>query len=148
MTALSADFKREMAAGPLSVPFPVKTATAIWDRAALCLEDANGFARPVAAGLTNPEFLGFAMHAVATSTDSSGTYYVEINQEGYVVAPSGDVSGVSAVTDVGKTIYMTDDGNGFTTLSTGNVPIGKVAAVDATQSKVWIHYQAHALRSI
>jgi hypothetical protein len=147
MTALSATVRvTRKIEEHVRAAHPVKTATAIYGGAALCLEAANGFARPVAAGLTNPEFLGFSTEDIASSGAASGTLSVNVIAQGIIELPLAGVTGATAVTDIGTTTYMADDGTGFTTASTGNVSIGKVAGLVA--GMITIFFQADALRSL
>lgn len=146
MTALSADFTRRMYSDPMyEQRLAVKTSTTIYDRSAVCLEAADGFTRPVAASLTNPEFQGFALEGAA-NTGASGAVKVLVSQKGRLVVALAGVTGGAGVADIGSTVYLADDGTGLTLTSTNNVPIGKISAY--VDSEFTIAYEADALRSI
>lgn len=139
--ALSADTTRKFASGidPIIQDHPVKASNTIYAGAALCCE-ADGYARPVAASLTSPEFLGFAEEAQA-SVGSNGAADVRIRQQGIVYVSA--ITGLSGIGDVGTAVYMSDD-NTFTNSATNNVAIGKVASYDATD-KFGVSFKAATL---
>lgn len=147
MTALSANQPRVILGGEdrhQSLK-QLKASTTVYEGSAVCAE-ADGLARPVAASLTAPEFMGFAV-AYASNVSPDTDTHVLLQQKGTIVVPVGDVTGVSGVGDYGVSIYMADDGDGFTTTSTNNVLIGKLAAVDS-DSQAHIAFEADALRSL
>lgn len=145
MTALAEDTRRDMEVGhpPRIARFAVLTATTIYRGSAVCAETASGYARPVAASLTNPEFYGFAIDGVA-NPGASGAEHVEVVQEGVLVVDA--ITGATGVADIGDVVYMADDGTGLTETSTNNVAIGKI--VDYIGGKFRVFFQATALRSI
>lgn len=145
MTALAKDTSRIVHRDPHDEKFQVKTATTIYAGSALVTEAADGYARPLAASLTNPVFLGFALEGVVNA-GASGAKLVLVSQEGDVEVALAGVTGGTGVIDIGVTVYMADDGTGFTLTSTNNVAIGKV--VNYVDGKFLIHYQGAGRRSI
>jgi len=109
--------------------FPMVTNDIIYAGAAVG-DNGSGYARPYTAG---DPFLGFAV-AKADNTvsgplgkaGSNGDIDVEVYQRGRIEAA---VTGASAVTDVGKPVFMSDDNPATLTLtaSTSYPMIGKVA---------------------
>jgi hypothetical protein len=147
MTALAADTTRVYDSGVPRVQRDslVKASTTIYNGSALCLEQADGYARPVAASLTAPVFLGFALEEVVNS-GASGTKRVRTISQGVLTVPLAGVTGATAVTDIGATVYMADDGSGLTLTSTNNVAIGKIMGL--VDGFLMIFFQAGPLRSL
>ena len=143
MTALAKDKVWLLGDQSHQIDFPVKTATTIYKGSFLCLESADGYARPCAASLTGEEFLGVAMTAVTSNAAASGTEEVRILQKFSVETT---ITGASAVTDIGELCYMSDD-NVFTTASTNNVLVGTIRHFNADNSKFLVNCEAEALRS-
>ena len=143
MTALSADTirTRDYDADATIRYFGVKAAAVVYVGAAVCLEQADGYARPVAGSLTNPVFLGFALQAV-TNGGSSGSVSVAVDVEGSIWVSA--ITGAAGVADIGKVVYMSDDGSGFTLTSTNNVPMGRIG--NFVGSKFLIEYQGGPVR--
>lgn len=139
--ALSADTTRKFASGidPFIEDHAVKASNTIYAGAALCCE-ADGYARPVAASLTSPEFLGFAEEAQA-SVSTNGAATVRVRQQGIVFVSA--ITGLSGVGDKGTAVYMSDD-NTFTNSATNNVLIGKVENYNATD-KFLVSFKAATL---
>lgn len=146
MAALAENkFTLLFAGAPLSKgTYQVKASTTIYGQAGVCLEAADGYARPCAASLTNPEFLGFALEKVVNS-GASGAKNVELQNKGVLIALLADVAGAAGVTDIGATVYMSTD-NDLTLTSTNNVPIGKV--VTYVDGYLYIYFEANALASL
>lgn len=145
MAALAADRVNKYGGGLFKKQsYPVKASAVIYGGAGICLEAADGFARPVAASLTNPEFLGFALEK-KTGTGTSGAVVVQAQTEGILITALANVAGATAVTDIGATVYMSDDQT-FTLTSTNNVAIGKV--VNLVDGDLHIHFQAAAMASL
>ena len=143
MTALAADTIRifEGNIPDKCAHFQVLTATTIYEGSAVCAESAVGYARPVAASLTSPEFYGFAEESVVNS-GASGAKKVKVRREGVIVLTA--ITGMTGITNIGDSVYMSDDGTGFTSTSTNNVLIGKVG--NYVDSKFLVDFQAISLR--
>lgn len=144
MTALAADGVRFYADTRHTKAYPVLSATAIWDGSALCIL-AAGFARPVAASLSSPEFIGFARESVPATT-GNGAVTVNVIEEGFLSRVAA-ITSATGIGNVGDTVYMSDDGSGFTLASTNNVSIGKIHSYDATNGFT-IFFQSVTRRSI
>lgn len=128
---------------PVFQEFSVKATSPMFKGSGLCREAADGYARLVAASLTNPSFLGFAERAV-TSQASSGLVTVLCRVWDILKMPVANLSGV-AITDLDKTVYMSDDST-FTLTSTNNVAIGKL--VNLTATHIYLLIEAASIRSV
>ncbi len=146
MTALAAASHRRVPARRFdkNLPHGVKAEAVVFAGSALCLESADGFARPIAQSLTAPEFLGFALKSADATGLASGALVIEVAAEGILELAA--IAGMTGVTHIGDTVYMADDGDAFTGTSTNNVAIGKVVAF--ASGIFYVHFQAHALRSL
>lgn len=140
MTALSADTPRVMeGTSHLALQkYPLKASTTVYSGSAICAEAADGLARPVAASLTSPEFYGFAVESAATT---AGDTHVTVMTRGVIIL--GAITGCDGPNDIGTTIYMSDDGTGFTTTSTNNVAIGKLQNYVGGEYRVAFEADAH-----
>ena len=118
---------------------PVVASDIIYEGAALT--DAGG------AGVVGPcvgteTFRGFAMAERDNSAGAAGALKVPVRREGEVLLTISSL----AQTDVGVTIYASDDGT-FTKTSTSNCAIGVLTEyVSSTQG--WVRFQAAPLRSL
>lgn len=142
--ALSAEVVRTYIAA--DVKYQIRTmlrnTAKIWKGAGVCLEPATGLTRPVAASLTSPQFMGFAVETVDPSAVATGTLDCTVLSQGVLVLPSTGITGATAVTDQGKTVYMSDD-NTFTTTALNNVQVGKL--VTLFQGLWYLAFKAFAL---
>lgn len=114
--ALSADTPRGYEQGDIN-SLPVKASSKIYEGSAVGL--SSGYARALVAG---DEFQGFAIELAdnsATATD--GYIRVKVRDKGKMQITLTSV----AVTHVGDSVYMSDDGT-FTLDSSGNSLVGKV----------------------
>jgi hypothetical protein len=145
MAALTADKQVKLTTSGMEMTQPlVKASTTIYDGALICLEAADGYARPCAAALTAPEFLGIAAEKVVNG-GASGAAHVKTIAETIIEVAA--IAGATGVTDIGTQIYTsTDNIADLTTTSTSNVSVGKIIAYVGAQFYVLV--QADALRSI
>jgi hypothetical protein len=114
--ALTQDTPRAYELGDMN-DLPVKASTTIYEGAAVGLD--SGYARGLVAGDT---FQGFATKQADNSDGDAGAINVRVKRKGLA---SLAVTGVTAVTDVGSTVYASADGT-FTLSSTSNSSIGKI----------------------
>lgn len=117
---------------------PVITADIIYDGAAVGI--SAGYARPLVAA---DSFKGFAQEKADNSGGASGARTVRVLARGKAVL---NVVGVTAVTNVGATVYASDDDT-FTLSSTGNSAIGKILRW-ISGTKCVVAFEDVALRSI
>ncbi|MEI8350088.1 MAG: cytoplasmic protein [Candidatus Omnitrophota bacterium] len=105
-------------------------------------ENGSGYFRPLVAG---DNFAGFAVKKADNSAAGSaaGDINVRVLQKGKIQL---SVTGVTAVTDEGSTVYASDD-NVFTLASTGNSAIGKIVRY-VTGTTVIVEFEAVSCRSI
>jgi len=143
MTALAIDTKRQFASGipPEFQDFLVKTNTTIFSGGAVVVEQANGYARPLAASLTVPIFLGYAEEGAANNPGADGAKSVTCRQNGTVFTSA--IAGATGIVDIGKVVYMLDD-DAFTLTSVNNVEVGNIENYFGGQFLV--RFQATALR--
>lgn len=110
---------------------PVKAATTIWQGSAV--GSSAGYMRQLVAA---DSFRGFARAKADNSAGADGDVEVDLIEEGVVEAL---VTGVTALTDVGATVYMSD-GNTFTLTSAGNSKVGtikRVVSAGSTLCKIY-----------
>ena len=113
--ALSANIVRSYGWGNIT-QYPVLASQTIYEGSAVGL--SSGYARPLTAGDT---FLGFACGKVVEKTAVNGGAVVQVFKAGIVDLTITSV----AVTDVGKSVYASDDGT-FTLTQTTSSYIGQV----------------------
>lgn len=135
--ALTQDTPRAYELGDIN-DLPVKASTKIYEGAAVGLN--SGYARGLVAG---DEFQGFATKQADNSDGSNGTINVRVRRKGLISLP---VTGVTAVTDVGSTVYASADGT-FTLSSTSNSAIGKIVRY-VSSTTVIVKFEGVADRSI
>ena len=118
--ALSADTPRADGSGvePTFTSLPCKSNVTIYEGSAVSEDSTNGNYNALVGGST---FVGFAHEQVINPT--SGTKRVKVRQKGIVRLA---VTGASAVTDNGVTVYASDDGTFTLTSTTTVTSIGKV----------------------
>ncbi len=114
----------------------MKTATTIYDGSLVCEEDANGYARPCAIGLTAPEFLGLAVQQVVNSGASGAK---NITVLGDCIIEVAAITNLTGGADIGKSVYAINDNvNDLTdTVGAGGtlaVLVGKVVSYIADTS--------------
>lgn len=113
--ALSGDLARAFETGPKNT-LPTAASATIYRGSAV--GDSSGYARALTAG---DPFRGFADAKVDNSAGSAGDKNVDVIEEGYVQVTLSSI----AITDVGKPVYMSDDGT-FTLTASTNSLVGKV----------------------
>jgi hypothetical protein len=120
MATLGADVKRDFESEPaLSInDLPVIASDIIYEGAAVG-DNASGYCRPLVSG---DPFRGWAARRVDNASGAAGAKAVTLRQEALVRLT---VTGASAVTDVGKPVFATDDDT--FTLTPGGSRIGVVA---------------------
>jgi hypothetical protein len=123
--ALSANTPRDYELGERN-EYGVSASTKIFEGAAVGINPATGYARPIAAG---DIFVGFAKGPADNSAGAAGAITVRVIDEGKVVLV---VSG-AAITDLGKAVYASDD-NTFTLTQGTNPYIGRISRWLATGS--------------
>lgn len=140
MTTLAANLPRSYSlAGVEDIgERPCVATDIVYEGAAVGLSSGNG--RPLVAG---DVFDGFASEKCDNSTGSAGDVRIKLKRRGYAQLA---VTGVTAITDVGSTVYASDD-NTFTLSSTGNSAIGKVDRFVSTGVAI-VYFEAGSLRSI
>lgn len=140
MTTLAANKQRayEAQEEPSINDLPAVNADIIYEGAAV--GDSSGYARPLVGG---DAFQGFADRKCDNSAGAAGAKNVRLRQRGAVVLT---VTGASAVTDEGSTVYATDDDT-FTLTASGGSSIGKVKRWISGTSCV-VYFEAASLRSI
>ena len=117
MTKLTTDTNRVYELGDIN-EFPVLGGELIYQGSAVGLEVASGYVRDLQVG---DKFLGFAEDNIDASNASDGEKNIRVKRRGSVTL---ELSG-AALTDVGKSIYATDD-NTFTLSNTSSVYIGQI----------------------
>ena len=138
MTTLAANTPRDFVLGETQ-DLPVIASDIIYEGAAVG-ENGSGYFRPLVA--TDP-FAGFAQSKADNSAGAAGAINVRVKTRGRVILA---VTGVTAVTDEGSTVYAADD-NDFTLTSTSNTAIGKVVRYISGTS-VEVYFEAASFRSI
>jgi len=103
---------------------PIVASDIIYAGAAVGELNDTGTYQPLGTGSTVDKFAGFCVEKCDNSSGAAGDKQVKVRQSGRVVL---SVTGVTAVTDVEKTVWATDD-NAFTlTYAAGAVEIGRIA---------------------
>lgn len=140
MTTLAADKFRTFGCGhEVDNDLPVIASDIIYGGAAVG-ENGAGYFRPLVAA---DPFEGFALMRADNAAGAAGAVNVRVRQAGRVVL---NVTGVTAVTDEGSTVYASDDDT-FTLTSAGNSAVGKITRfISGTQ--VEVYFEAVSIRSI
>jgi len=120
---------------------PVIAADIIYDGAAVG-ENGSGYFRPLVAG---DNFAGFAQKKADNSAAgaAAGDVNVRVRDKGKIKL---SVTGVTAVTDEGSTVYASDDDT-FTLTASGNSAIGKIVRW-ISGTTVIVAFEAASCRSI
>jgi hypothetical protein len=116
MTTLSQNTPRPYQLGAVE-EYPVIASDIIYEGAAVG-DNGSGYARPLVAG---DPFRGFCLTPADNATGSAGDVRVKVQTHGLVELSIGSL----AITDVGKTVYASDD-NAFTLTQSTNTAIGYV----------------------
>lgn len=138
MTTLAADKARDFVLGELQ-DLPVIASDIIYEGAAVG-ENGSGYFRPLAAA---DPFAGFAQSKADNSAGAAGAINVRVKTRGRVIL---SVTGVTAVTDEGSTVYASDDDT-FTLTSSGNTAIGKIVRY-ISGTTVEVYFEAASFRSL
>lgn len=141
MTTLAVDKYRTFGAqsGQVDIDLPVIASDIIYAGAAVG-ENGSGYFRPLVAA---DPFAGFALLRADNSGGAAGAAQVHVRAKGIIVL---NVTGVTAVTDEGSTVYAADDDT-FNLTSSGNTAIGKIIRhISGTQ--VEVAFESVSLRSI
>jgi hypothetical protein len=109
----------------------VKGSTTIYEGGAIGL--ASGYARELVDGDT---FVGFAIEGVVNSSSTDGAINVRVQTRGKIKVTLASV----AVTDVGKKVYVSDDGTFTLTASPGEI-VGIVYRYVTTNTCIIEFYQ-------
>lgn len=118
MATLTTDSARDFLLGDFTDQ-PIIAADIIYEGAAVG-ENGAGYARPLVAG---DPFLGFATQQCDNSVGSAGDLNVKTRRAGRVELSIGSL----AITDIGATVYASDD-NTFTLTASTNTAIGTVSS--------------------
>jgi hypothetical protein len=105
MVQLTKDLTRTYELGDIN-EYPILGGEIIYQGAAIGLEVASGYVRPLQA---TDKFVGFAEDNIDASNASDGEKNIRVKRRGSVTL---ELSG-AAITDVGKSLYATDDINQF-----------------------------------
>src|SRR5688572_1318353 len=116
MATLAANKPRTWELGELN-DLPVIATDIIYEGAAVG-DNGSGYMRPLVSG---DPFRGFALKKADNAAGAAGDIKVHLQTEGRAPLP---VAGASALTDVGKAVYATDDDT--FTLTAGGSRIGYV----------------------
>ncbi len=138
MSTLAKNKVRNYEIGDLN-DLPVIASDVIYEGAAVG-ENGSGYFRPLVAG---DNFAGFATRKADNSLGSAGDINVNVKPKGRIEL---DVTGVTAVTDEGSTVYASDDDT-FTLSSTNNSAIGKIIRW-ISGTKCLVKFEAVSFRSI
>lgn len=140
MTTLAVDKPRTYELhGEFDTDIPAIASDIIYEGAAVG-ENGSGYFRPLVAA---DPFAGFALTRCDNSAGAAGAKNVHVRAKGSVVL---SVTGVTAVTDEGSTVYAADDDT-FTLTAGSNTAIGKVVRyIRGTQVVVYI--ESASLRSL
>lgn len=126
MSTLAADKPRIFETGhdEFLNELPMVASDIIYDGAAVGELNDTGTYQPLGTGSTVDKFAGFAYEQCDNSAGSAGDKSVKVKQKGRVIL---DVTGVTAKTDVEKTVWATDDNTFTLTYAAGAVSIGKIS---------------------
>lgn len=138
MTTLAVNSPRNFVLGEHQ-DLPVIASDIIYEGAAVG-ENGSGYFRPLVA---QDPFAGFAESKADNSAGAAGAINVRVKNKGRIIL---SVTGVTAVTDEGSTVYASDDDT-FTLTSTTNTAIGKVVRYISGTS-VEVYFEAASFRSL
>lgn len=138
MTTLAKNSPRDFVLGDLQ-DLPVVATDIIYEGAAVG-ENGSGYFRPLVAA---DPFAGFAQSQADNSAGAAGAINVRVKPYGRIVL---SVTGVTAVTDEGSTVYASDDDT-FTLTSSGNTAIGKIVRYISGTS-VEVCFESASYRSL
>lgn len=138
MTALAADRQFSTKEIFYTSSLPVKGATTIFLGAQVCL-GATGFAIPAAdaAAMVGPKVMGIALDHVDNSTGADGAKRVRVIHG--VVSAVNEPTDLAGVTEVGKNLFVKDDGTVRKGTGTNSVVAGELAEIDS-EGQIWVKY--------
>jgi len=141
MTTLAKDKTRtyEIHGDEFDTDLPVIASDIIYEGAAVG-ENGSGYFRPLIAA---DAFAGFALTRADNASGAAGAVNVHVRATGVIILA---VTGVTAETDEGSTVYAADD-NDFTLTSTSNTAIGKVIRYIGSTT-VAVRFESASLRSL
>lgn len=139
MTTLSADLQREYESNedPLLNDLPVEASEIIYEGAAVA-DNGSGYMQPAVTNVG--AFRGFAYRNADNASGSDGDIDVKVRQQGTVKLA---IVGVSAVTDIGKLVYASDDG-AFTITASTHLKIGRLTRWIVGTSAM-VHFESASL---
>lgn len=125
--------------GQVDIDLPVIASDIIYAGAAVG-ENGSGYFRPLVAA---DPFAGFALLRADNSAGAAGAVNVHVRARGIAIL---NVTGVTAVTDEGSTVYASDDDT-FTLTAGSNTAIGKIIR-HISGTRVEVAFESASLRSI
>lgn len=138
MSTLADNKPRDYETGKFN-DLPVIANDIIYEGAAVG-ENGSGYFRPLVAA---DPFAGFAVRKADNAGGVAGAVKVKVEQKGRIQLA---VTGVTAVTDEGSTVYATDDDT-FTLTASGATSIGKIIRW-ITSTTCIVAFEALSVRSI
>jgi hypothetical protein len=102
---------------------PAIASDTIYEGAAVGELNDTGTYQPLGTGSTVDRFAGFCTEKCDNSAGAAGAKKVKVKQRGRVKLA---VTGVTAITDVGKTVWATDDDTFTVTYAAGAVEVGEI----------------------
>ena len=124
MVQLTKDLTRTYELGDIN-EYPILGGEVIYQGAAIGLEVASGYVRSLQA---TDKFVGFAEDNIDASNVSDGEKNIRVKRRGSVTL---ELSG-AAITDVGKSLYATDDNTFTLSLSNSIIPVSFLYALKAS----------------
>jgi hypothetical protein len=121
---------------------PMVASDIIYDGAAVGELNDTGTYQPLGTGSTVDRFAGFAVAQCDNSAGAAAAKNVKLRERGRVILA---VTGVTAKTDVGKTVWATDDDTFTLTYAAGAISIGKIVRWISSTSCV-VDFKRFALR--
>lgn len=139
MATLTKNQTRDFKLDEFVEDFPMIASDIVYAGAAVTL-DSSGNANPLQ---TDEEFAGFAMAKADNSAGAAAAITVPVRIRGFIKL---SVTGVTAQSDYGDTVYATDD-NTFTLTASGGLAVGKFHRW-VTGTTCWVYFESLATRSI
>jgi hypothetical protein len=138
MATLSADKVRKFRNTSPAIEYPAINADILYRGSAIGLTSGN--ARPCT---TSDTFVGFTDAKADNSAGAAAAINVAVIPQGEVLLT---VTGVTASSDVGTDVYLTDDDT-FTLTASAALAIGTVSQW-VSSTTCWVFFQGSQLRSI
>ena len=145
MTTAAKDYPRIYDFGPerWMNELPCVASDIIYEGSAVGELNNTGTYQPLGTGSTVDKFAGFAFARCDNSAGSAGDRKVQVVQQGRIKL---SVTGVSAITDVGKDVWATDDNTFTLTYAAGAVWIGRISRWE-TGTTCIVSFQAFEFRA-